>query len=209
MSWSFNKFSCWMALSRKVVITSHTLPCSYHFPHITLLPGSGGAVMQADLTSMVGGWGGRGLHKRGTQEINVEEGARILLHFLLCCLWICALTLLWHKEARMNPVYHWRKAWLLFYSSAIAYLIFQIPHMPTRKFRQKEIYLTVSQTYWTTRFFFCVIPIKQFYTYAETKPRVKMKQNRVQVIVQAQGTFKLRTQNPGSGHLIYQVSVLT
>ena len=61
MSWSFNKFSCCLALTRKVVITSHTLPCSYHFPHITLLPGSRRDVIQADLISVVGGWvGGMG-----------------------------------------------------------------------------------------------------------------------------------------------------
>lgn len=54
-----------MALTRKVVITSHTLPCSYHFPHITLLPGSRRDAIQADLISVVGGWGAGGLHRCG------------------------------------------------------------------------------------------------------------------------------------------------
>ena len=81
-----------MALTRKVVITSHTLPCSYHFPHITLLPGSRRDAIQADLISVVGGWvgGGQGVYTDvglgGGGGISVEERARILLYFWPLCL---------------------------------------------------------------------------------------------------------------------------
>lgn len=61
----------------KVVIISHTLPCFLALEEKKR--------SNKGLSHQHGGWvGGRGLHNCGTEEINVGEGARILVYLLFC-----------------------------------------------------------------------------------------------------------------------------